>query len=220
MEAELSGRSEARRDRDPKRPGPAVPPPRLVSGGPLLAFDAQMRVVAWNESFERLTGLAPAGIGGRPCWSVVRGVAPDGAAICGERCAIALDAIEGRPQPGTCLDVASPGGKRRVCMATLATSCDGARLFVHAFVEPGEPEPAPDRRVALTPRQAEVLRLLGAGLGTREIASRLTLSEHTVKNHVRAVLAALGCHTRLEAVVAAQRLGLLRPGDRPRGSRL
>jgi DNA-binding NarL/FixJ family response regulator len=56
----------------------------------------------------------------------------------------------------------------------------------------------------LTPRQAEVLRLLEQGLSTKQIAQELHLSTETVKNHVRHLLKALGVNTRLEAVAAVR----------------
>jgi DNA-binding CsgD family transcriptional regulator len=61
----------------------------------------------------------------------------------------------------------------------------------------------------LTPRQLEVVRLLAAGLSTRDIAAALHLSSTTVRNHVAMILATLGVHTRLQAVMAAQARGLL-----------
>jgi PAS domain S-box-containing protein len=61
----------------------------------------------------------------------------------------------------------------------------------------------------LTPRQREVLDLIAAGLSTSEIAKKLTLSTETVRNHVRSVLRELHVHTRLEAIAAARRRGLL-----------
>jgi len=61
----------------------------------------------------------------------------------------------------------------------------------------------------LTPRQAEVLRLLGEGLSTEAIASRLGIAVETARNHIRAVLRGLGVHSRLEAVVAGRERGLL-----------
>jgi DNA-binding NarL/FixJ family response regulator len=61
----------------------------------------------------------------------------------------------------------------------------------------------------LTPRQAEVLRLLGEGLSTEAIASRLGVAVETARNHIRAVLRGLGVHSRLEAVVAGRERGLL-----------
>ena len=57
----------------------------------------------------------------------------------------------------------------------------------------------------LTPRQTEVLRLLERGRSTTQIAEQLNLSRETVRNHVRQILAALGVHTRLEAVVVARK---------------
>jgi PAS domain S-box-containing protein len=56
----------------------------------------------------------------------------------------------------------------------------------------------------LTPRQAEVLRLLERGHSTKQIAQELHLSTETVKNHVRLLLRALGVNSRLEAVAAVR----------------
>jgi PAS domain S-box-containing protein len=66
---------------------------------------------------------------------------------------------------------------------------------------------------ALTPRQNEVLRLLGEGKSTAQIAATLHLSKETVRNHIRHILRALGAHSRLEAVAIARRRGSL-DGDR------
>ena len=56
----------------------------------------------------------------------------------------------------------------------------------------------------LTPRQAEVLRLLEQGRSTKQIAAELHLSTETVRNHIRHLLRALGVNSRLEAVAAAR----------------
>jgi two-component system nitrate/nitrite response regulator NarL len=64
-------------------------------------------------------------------------------------------------------------------------------------------------RSELTPRQAEVLRLLGEGLSTEAIADRLGIAVETSRNHIRAVLRGLNVHSRLEAVVAGRERGLL-----------
>lgn len=61
----------------------------------------------------------------------------------------------------------------------------------------------------LTQRQREVLGLLADGHSTLEIARELGLSQTTVRNYVAGILAALGVHTRLQAVVVATRSGLL-----------
>src|SRR5262249_26844645 len=56
----------------------------------------------------------------------------------------------------------------------------------------------------LTPRQAEVLRLLEEGRSTQQIAGELHLSTETVRNHVRNLFRALGVNSRLEAVAAVR----------------
>ena len=57
----------------------------------------------------------------------------------------------------------------------------------------------------LTPREVEVLALLASGIATDDIADRLVVSVHTVRNHIRNVLAKLHAHTKLEAVAIAVR---------------
>ena len=61
----------------------------------------------------------------------------------------------------------------------------------------------------LTARERDVLALVADGRSNREIASALSISEHTVKFHVNAILSKLGAQSRTEAVVRATRLGLL-----------
>lgn len=61
----------------------------------------------------------------------------------------------------------------------------------------------------LTGRELEVLRLVAQGLGNREIAKELFISENTVKNHVRNILDKLQMHSRMEAALYAVRERLL-----------
>ena len=56
----------------------------------------------------------------------------------------------------------------------------------------------------LTPRQVEVLRLLEQGRSTAQMAGELHLSVETVRNHIAALLHALGVHSRIEAVAVAR----------------
>ena len=57
-----------------------------------------------------------------------------------------------------------------------------------------------------------MLRLVARGMGNREIADDLVISENTVKNHVRNILEKLHLHSRVEAAVFAHRQNLL-PAD-------
>jgi DNA-binding NarL/FixJ family response regulator len=61
----------------------------------------------------------------------------------------------------------------------------------------------------LTTRELEVLRLLAEGLANKQIAARLTISEHTVKFHVGSVFTKIGASTRAEAVMIGARRGLI-----------
>ena len=61
----------------------------------------------------------------------------------------------------------------------------------------------------LTPREREVLELLAEGDTKEVIAARLFVSTNTVRNHIQNILTKLGAHSRLEAVAAAAREGLL-----------
>jgi DNA-binding NarL/FixJ family response regulator len=62
----------------------------------------------------------------------------------------------------------------------------------------------------LTPRESEVLQLLAEGVSNQQIADKLVLSLHTVRNHVQNVITKLGAHSKLEAVAAAVREGIIR----------
>ncbi|WP_219413619.1 helix-turn-helix transcriptional regulator [Pseudonocardia nigra] len=67
----------------------------------------------------------------------------------------------------------------------------------------------PATRIGLTPREAEVLRLVAAGLGNADIGERLFISPKTASVHVSNILGKLGVANRVEAAAAAHRLGLL-----------
>ncbi|MFZ3468396.1 response regulator [Streptomyces sp. 4.24] len=73
------------------------------------------------------------------------------------------------------------------------------------------PAPHPDLD-ALTPREREVLTLMGHGLSNAELARELTLSEATVKTHVARIFAKLALRDRAQAVVLAYETGLVTPG--------
>ncbi len=61
----------------------------------------------------------------------------------------------------------------------------------------------------LTKRENEVLVLLADGLSNKEIAAKLTISEHTAKFHVNSILQKMNAQKRVEAVVRAAKLGLI-----------
>jgi DNA-binding CsgD family transcriptional regulator len=66
-----------------------------------------------------------------------------------------------------------------------------------------------DEDLSLTPRQGQVLHLLARGCSTEQMAGELGVTEHTIRNHVRAILHRLGVHSRLEAVIEAHERNLV-----------
>jgi DNA-binding CsgD family transcriptional regulator len=72
----------------------------------------------------------------------------------------------------------------------------------------GAPTVTDDPR--LTGRQREILQLLAEGKSTIEIARELHLSTTTVRNHIAHLMANLGVHTRVQALIAARRAGIVR----------
>ena len=82
-----------------------------------------------------------------------------------------------------------------------------AARLVEAIAQPPGEEP----RDELTPREREVLELIGRGLSNKRIALELGVSEKTVKTHVGHLLAKLGVTDRTQAALHALRSGLLSP---------
>ncbi len=84
-----------------------------------------------------------------------------------------------------------------------------------ALPHPALPHPAlphhalPGPAAALTPREMEVLGLIGRGMSNKAIARRLGISAHTVKYHLEAVFAKLGVRSRAEAATQGLRRGLV-----------
>ncbi|WP_225823855.1 response regulator [Streptomyces naphthomycinicus] len=89
-----------------------------------------------------------------------------------------------------------------------------ARLMRSLRSDPAETPSVPPELAGLSPRERDILALIGDGLTNREIGGRLYLSEKTVKNHISRMLAKLGVQRRVQAAVLASQLDPLPPRER------
>jgi DNA-binding NarL/FixJ family response regulator len=85
-----------------------------------------------------------------------------------------------------------------------------ARLLMPRRDEPSVSDPA----AAMTARELDVLRVVGAGKANKEIAAQLGISERTARTHVSNILSKLGLHSRTQAALWAVREGLVDPDQR------
>jgi PAS domain S-box-containing protein len=188
------------------------------SGDALLVFDRELRILSWNAAAEELTGIPASEAVGKPCWDVLGALDERGSLVCHPGCSGARLAGEGWPVKCQRLLVKTAHGTRRsVEVSTIAVPNGGQPLYLHLLRngdeiedEVGEDGGQPTRRnPALTSRQLEVLELIDQGCSARTIAERLQIAEPTVRNHIRAILLELGCHSQLEALATARRLHLI-----------
>ncbi|WP_369386793.1 response regulator [Streptomyces sp. CG1] len=81
-----------------------------------------------------------------------------------------------------------------------------ARLMRSLRTDPAQAPSPPSELAGLSPREREILALIGDGLTNREIGTKLYLSEKTVKNHISRMLSKLGVQRRVQAAVLASHL--------------
>ena len=97
----------------------------------------------------------------------------------------------------------------RQVAAAVAALAEGLTVRTPALRESAGFAPRdPAARPLLTPREVEVLSLVGQGMSNKAIARRLAISAHTVKYHLEAIFAKLGVRSRAEAVTRGLRLGV------------
>ena len=201
-----------------------------------FAVDPHRRIVYWSEATEALLGFSAAEVLGRRCCDVLR-AGQEGACACGHCLRPAAKPGATRlVNQFTTRVTAHDGRTKQLSVTAVRThSTEGEVRIMHFLREmptplttpapaaaPTEADPAQrsaeDGRGSeaavlpaphLTVRELEVLRLLASGLSTSEIATALSISPITARNHITRVIEKLEVKTRLQAVVAASRQGLL-----------
>ena len=105
-------------------------------------------------------------------------------------------------------DVDPPGLEAAVRLVHEGEALLDPQVAGRVMAEVAHP-PASADLASLTPREREVLALLGRGMSNRELADTLVVSEKTVKTHVSSILMKLGVHDRTQAALLAVREGLI-----------
>ena len=163
----------------------------------IVLLDLTMPGMAWNDGLQSLKDLLPEGV---PI--------------------IILSATDDRRHVLQAVNLGAAGfipktSSSRVMLSAVKLVLSGGVYLPPALLEQasqGDGPMANESSVSfLTPRQREVLALLGQGKSNKEIARVLQLAEGTVKLHVTAILKALNVNNRTRAVVAASQLGLTTP---------
>lgn len=128
-----------------------------------------------------------------------------------------LDTMAKAASEGACGFLPKTSHLEDICQA-IRTAKDGGMYVERELVPPlldrlrssnRRPIGGGSARAAITPREQEVLTLLGEGLDVTAIARRLEITLNTCRGHVKNLLAKLGSHSQLEAVVEAVHQGLL-----------
>jgi DNA-binding NarL/FixJ family response regulator len=110
-------------------------------------------------------------------------------------------------------------GIRSVVSGESLLSPSITRRMIEAYLDRPPARAASPRLASLTPREREILVLLGRGLSNAEIAGRLVVSETTVKTHVARVLMKLDLRDRVQAVIFAYESGVVSTARLPSGPR-
>jgi PAS domain S-box-containing protein len=186
---------------------PELSPTSFRSGDALFAFGPELTVISWNRAAEELTGISAEQALGRQCWEVLGGEDEGGNLVCHQGCSTARLVREGWPVSCQGLLIKARGGRRQVDVATVAVDDGERRTFLHVMVF--RRSRSPPGTELLTPRQQEVLRSLADGIPAKVIAACLEIAETTVRNHIHAILVALGTHSQLEAIAKARHLQLI-----------
>ena len=105
-------------------------------------------------------------------------------------------------------------GVRAVARGEALLAPRATKRLIEEFAARAKRTTLPPELDELTPREREILALVGTGLSNEEIAERLVVSPFTAKTHVSRTMTKLGARDRAQLVVYAYEAGLVRPGWR------
>ena len=212
---------------------------QILSESPdgVYAVDLDQRIVFWNRGAERILGYTADEMLGVFCYRAFIGSSQEASARCERGCRTILLAREKQIDSSYSVRVTTKNDEKRWIKIThllIPSKTPDVGMLVHIFFDVTEdvqakqlitklsdwistnrdlsfPPPIPSNDVfeLLTERELEVLKLLASGITTEDISNQLEITSNTVRNHIQHILEKLGVHSRLEAVVFAQRRHLL-----------
>ena len=205
----------------------------------VYAVDSRQRIVYWSPTAQQMLGWRPNEVVGQRCYDVISGSDYEGQRFCRHNCPTISAARKAKPvgnydvfshrKDGSpvwlnvSIILPPEGGRNGICAVHVFRDVSDRRrseqlaqitLDTVARFSAGEEgqvetKPYPPPGPPLTQRELEVLRLLASGVPTEDIAAALGVSRSTARNHIESILAKLGVHSRLQAVVYASRHGLI-----------
>jgi PAS domain S-box-containing protein len=205
----------------------------------VYAVNSRQRIVYWSPTAQQILGWKPDEVVGQHCYEVITGGDYEGQRFCRRNCPIVTAARKAKfvgnydllshrkdgspiwlnvsiilpPESGrnaiSAVHVFRDVSERRRSEQLAQTTLETVARFSAGTEGQVETRPYPPPGPALTQRELEVLRLLASGVPTEDIATTLGVSRSTARNHIESILAKLGVHSRLQAVVYASRHRLI-----------
>jgi PAS domain S-box-containing protein len=204
-----------------------------------FVIDEDQQIVYWNQAAQEMLGYTAEEALGRACYEILEGRDDWSQPVCRHHCYVVATAVTGSPVTTYDTYARTKFGQMRwinVSILTFPAPNGAGSLVVHLFRDATQKKqdeqftrqvldvarrlrqggfsqagfvplvsPAPE----LTEREREVLSLLAQGLSTSDIATALSISLSTARNHVQNILHKLQVHSRVEAVAYAFEHGLV-----------
>ena len=210
-----------------------IPSGHFITGDPAFAVDRNGIVVLWNEASEQTFGYTSEEALGGKCWDLLCGHDINGNRYCFENCPLIEMAFLHEPVHAfrSSFDTPANPQKQFTVSCLIVYDNPGDEMLLH-ICHPEEPGPRPEisapEQIAASPqansmaetsrqlaeplsqREIEVLSLLAAGVGTREVADTLSISIRTVRTHIQHLMYKLHVHKRCAAITKGKLLGLVR----------
>ena len=195
---------------------------KIVATEGMFVTDDKQRIRAWSKAAQRMLGYEPDEVVGKRCYEVITGTHADGHPVCRTGCPVTRNARHGRGTASYQVTAMGRNGQPRYLDNTVIVLEGPQNSFriIHLLREscdtpparpPAARQPADAMHLAetLTRRELEVLRLFAGGATLEEVASQLSVSVFTARNHTTNIQHKLGVRNRLQMVLEGMNRGLV-----------